>query len=378
VESASYVDDALLVQGTGHGAVLSAIRVVLADGHAHSAGEICRTGIARGILVPTTIPSDIQHAISTLLDRQRDRGEKPEILILPDGRYRRNVAIDPFEGHVDPKRRHPELEELVARLRADVMRAHALPDDTDTQAGKAFEEAVTTALRFLGYEAQRLGGQGEPDVVATAPLGDRTYRVAFECKTFDAQKLHDSAAFVVEAARLRDVASADYAVLIGAAFPEIRAVDDEMQQHRVAMWTLDDLISLLTAHADHPIAWSRLRTLYAPGRSHDAIAAFVHQERHGVRQRAHITLRLVLEAGLEYQLSLAHQDPQVERVPAPLTAEALVVLVNQRLAAEGDLGRIGVADVQRAIDFASDPLVGAVSVVGTAVYIERRVGPESP
>ena len=105
-------------------------------------------------------------------------------------------------------------------------------------------------------------------------------------------------------------------------------------------------------------------------------ATFVHEELHGSRKRAHIALRLVLEAGFAYQLALTQQDPQVQRVPAPLTAEALVVLVNQQLVAEGDLGRVGVDDVRRAIAFASDPLVGAITVDGDAVYIERRVAPE--
>jgi len=41
-------DPAPLVQGTGHGAVLVAIRTVLADGHARSAADICREGIPRG------------------------------------------------------------------------------------------------------------------------------------------------------------------------------------------------------------------------------------------------------------------------------------------------------------------------------------------
>jgi hypothetical protein len=366
----------LLVQGTGHGAVLSAVRTILADGHAHSAEDICREGIARKILVPTTIPSYIEHAIATLLDRQRDRGERPEFLILPDGRYRRNVPIDPFEGHRDAARSYPELNALVARLRADVRREGAATDATNAEAGLPFEESVAAAMQFLGLDAHRLGGQGEPDVVALAPLGDRAYRVAIECKTTTAQKLHDSAAFIVEAARLRDAVAADHAMLIGAAFPQIRAVDEEMARHGVAMWTVDDLASILSAHAVHPIAWSRLRTLFAPGRQRDPIAGFVHEELHGARQRAHITLRLVLEAGFDYQQSLAQQDPQVERVPAPLTAEALTVLVNQRLAAEHDLGRVGVPDVRRAIAFASDPLVGAITVAGDAIYIERRVAPE--
>jgi len=93
-------DPAPLVQGTGHGAVLVAIRTVLADGHARSIEDICREGIARGILAPTSLPAYVEHAMATLLDRQRDRGETPEFLVLPDGRYRRNVPIDPCQRNI--------------------------------------------------------------------------------------------------------------------------------------------------------------------------------------------------------------------------------------------------------------------------------------
>ena len=34
-----------------------------------------------------------------------------------------------------------------------------------------------------GFRAKRMGSEGEPDVVATAPLGDRAYTVVVECKT---------------------------------------------------------------------------------------------------------------------------------------------------------------------------------------------------
>jgi hypothetical protein len=369
-------DPAWLVQGTGHGVVLAAVRRILADGHARSAAEICRAGIAQSILAPTTIPAYVEHAIATLLDRQRDRGERAEFVVLPDGRYRRNVPLDPFEHHRDAVSSHPGLDALVARLRSDVVRAGAADGADHAAAGAPFEESVAAAMRFLGFEAQRLGGQGQPDVVATAPLGDRAYRIAFECKTFAAQKLPDSAAFVVEAARLRDAVGAEHAVLIGLGFPDVRALDDEMLVHRVATWTVDDLVNVLTAHADHPIPWSRLPVLLEPGRARTRVDAFVEAAQHGARKRARVTLQLLLEVGLDYQLSLVRADSQVERVSAPLTVEALVVLINERLAAESDLGRVGVDDVRRAIAFASDPLVDAVSVDGEAIYVERRIAPE--
>jgi hypothetical protein len=71
--------------GSGHGAVLAAVRTLLADGKAYSADELCALGIRNGLLAPATIPNYVRNAIKTLLDRQRDRGEKPEFVLLRDG-----------------------------------------------------------------------------------------------------------------------------------------------------------------------------------------------------------------------------------------------------------------------------------------------------
>lgn len=111
----------------------------------------------------------MQHGIATLLDRQRDRGEKPEFVLLPDGTYRLNVPINPFAGHVEPKPDRTALDALIATLRKTVVRdAPAAPGD-GPNIGAPFERAVAEALAYLGLTAQRLGGEGEPDVVATAP-----------------------------------------------------------------------------------------------------------------------------------------------------------------------------------------------------------------
>jgi hypothetical protein len=89
--------------GGGHGAVLAAIRTLLADGKAYSAEELCALGIEHKLLAPSTIPNYVRNAIKTLLDRQHDRGEKPEFVLLRDGRYRLDMPVDAFAGHDDPE-----------------------------------------------------------------------------------------------------------------------------------------------------------------------------------------------------------------------------------------------------------------------------------
>jgi hypothetical protein len=49
--------------------------------------------------------------------------------------------------------------------------------------GKEFEEATEAAFRFLGFHTQLIGGPGNPDVLATAAMGEKTYRVLIDSKS---------------------------------------------------------------------------------------------------------------------------------------------------------------------------------------------------
>jgi len=360
------------VRGSGHGAVLAAVRTLLADGQAYSAEELCALGIEHKLLAPSTIPNYVRNAIKTLLDRQRDRGEKPEFVLLRDGRYRLDMPVDAFAGHDDPAPVDPAIEALIARLTASAHRRTPAEPDDGPNIGAPFERDIAAAFAALGFTAKRMGGQGEPDVVATAPLGDRAYTVVVECKTAAGADDRVQNPVAQEAGRLRDLVGGTYAVLIGPSFPRAAEIDGELQTHRVALWTCEDLTILLRAHAIHQIRWSRLRPLFAPGRMSQAIAEFAHLHVHGDRKRAHVTYRYVLEEGLAYQELLANADPQVQRPTAPLTAEALAVLVNERLARDGELGRVSLDDIRRAIIYGTHPLVDTMSLDGDRVTIEAR------
>jgi hypothetical protein len=360
------------VPGGGHGAVLAAIRTMLADGKSYSADELCALGMEHGLLAPSTIPNYVRNAIKTLLDRQRDRGEKPEFVLLRDGRYRLDMPVDAFAGHDDPEPHNPAIDALIARLQSSAYR-RTLPEPGDgPNIGAPFERDVAAAFTALGFTARRMGGQGEPDVVATAPLGDRAYTVIVECKTVASAENQVRNPAAQEAARLRDAVAGDYAILLGADFPRDAEIDGELRTHRVALWTCDDLVKLLRAHAVHAIRWSRLPPLLAPGRASDAIAEFVVLHVHGARKRAHVAYRYVLEEGLAYQELLANADPQVQRTTAPLTVEALAVLVNERLARDGELGRVSLDDVRGAVAYGVHPLVDTMSLDGDRVTIEAR------
>ena len=275
-------------------------------------------------------------------------------------------------GTTIPCRSITPIEALIARLAASAYRKTPLEPGDGPNTGAPFERDVAAAFAALGMRAERLGGEGAPDVVAVAPLGDRAYTIVVECKTVAAVDGVVTNPVAQEAGRLRDAVGGDYAVLLGPAFPHSDEIDGELATHRVALWTLDDLTALLRAHAVHAIRWSRLVPLLAPGRASAAIASFAYAHVHGERKRAHVAYRYVLEEGLRYQELLASADPQVQRTSAPLTVEALAVLVNERLAREGELGRVSIDDVRGAVAYGVHPLVDTMSVDGERVSVESR------
>ena len=360
------------IRGSGHGAVLAAVRTLLADGKARSADELCASGIRQGLLADGTIPNYVRNSIKTLLDRQRDRGEAPEFVQLRDGRYRLDVPVDAFAAHDDPVPSDHAIETLIARLAASAFRKAALEPGDGPNIGAPFERDVAEAFAALGLRAERLGGEGQPDVVATAPLGDRAYTVVVECKTVAGADDVVKNPVAQEAGRLRDAVRGDFAVLLGPAFPHSDEIDGELSTHRVALWTVGDLAVLLRAHATHAIRWSRLVPLFAPGRASAAITSFAHAHVHGERKRAHVAYRYVLEEGLRYQELLASADPEVQKTSAPLTVEALAVLVNERLARDGELGRVSIDDVRGAVAYGTHPLVDTMAVDGERVTVEVR------
>jgi DNA primase len=360
----------VLVSGEGHGQILVAVRAVLADAKPHSAAEICSEGIARGLLPATTIPAYVQHGIATLLDRERDRGEKPEFVILPDGAYRLNVPVDPYAGFVEPVRDRSILDPLIAALRSAVVRQTPATPDDGPNIGAPFERAVAEAFTFLGLDSTRLGGEGEPDVVATAPLGSLMYRTVVECKTVATMKLHGSAGFVVETARMRDAVGAAYGVLLGLDFPDERGIAAELTMHAVSLWTLEDLLSLLECQLHHHVQWSALRPLFAPGRVADAMVAFRAEHLHGAYTRARLALQYAMQEGLAYQKSLAAEGGPPD--DALLTVEALTLLVNQRMSREGMLGRCSNDDIRAALTVATSASVGLTDAVSSSGYVIER------
>jgi DNA primase len=356
----------------GHSHVVSALKHLLADGKAHAAEDLCAAGIAAKLLPPGTKPKYVVNAVRGLIGRQQLRGERADFVELADGRFRLNVPVDPFSSDHQPAVTDPEVEALCRRLSDAANRKIAPGPDDVGNSGAPFERAVADAFTQLGFIAVRDGRHAAPDVVATAPLGASAFTLVAECKSFDSTTPHVQWVAASEASRFRDQVGAQYAILIGAGFPGDKPLDDELQAHGVALWSVDDLIALLRADVSHPITWPEFVPLLAAGRASERVSDFVFKHQHGARQRARIVLRFMLEEGLKYQRSLCEADAQVQQANAPLSVDSLTLLVNQRLERESDLARASQDDIRAAIALASSPLIGAVEQTGEAVTIVSR------
>ena len=359
--------DQLLSTGT-HSRVLDAMQKLLTDGSAASPEDLCARGIAAHLLPPETIPKYVYNALVGSINRDQLRGARATFVELADGTFRLNVPLDPFASFALPEKANGAADAIIRTLN-ETSRSSA-PGAGGNHPGGAFEDAVAQALSYLDLSVKHDGRQGEPDIVAAAPLGSQGYVAVFECKS--AVTLVGDAD-VTEPARFRDRLKADYAVLIGPQFAGEGLLDDELRTHGVALWTVADLIALVRAHTQHPIRWSDLRSLVCAGRQSQAIADFAFEHLHGARKRALTTWHYAMEEGLKYQRSLLTDDPLRERVNAPLTVESLALLVNERLAAELDEGRASVDDVRAAVALASHPAIGVARVEGNTIWVEASI-----
>ena len=160
-----------------HGHMLSALRELLSDGRARTVEDLCAEAIKRGLVPASTKPKYFFHAVDTVIDRAQLRGEKPEFVVLLDGRIRLNIPIDPFAAHKDPDARSAELDEFIKHLEATAYRRVTPGKDDPQDIGLPFERDVAAALNLLGLIARQEGGMGRPDVFAVPGLdrGDPTW-----------------------------------------------------------------------------------------------------------------------------------------------------------------------------------------------------------
>jgi DNA primase len=306
-------------QPAPRGFIISAALRILADGREHDAQDILDRALALGLLPRSTTRKYVYTALHEYVERTIGAGRKPAFVqIEGKSAFRINHEPDTWPDVPLPPRpawlTQRQVDEAAARL-----------EQTSTGGDpQAFELAVTEAFAALGFLAQHIGGNGEPDVVLTAPLGPAGYRAIVECKTASPGGVVANPR-ADEPARFRDARKAQYALVIGSAFGHDAALDDELRAHNVSLWTTRDLAACLRAQLG-PAAMGRL---FTPGRAGDAVNDALWQVAHGERKRVAVIAGIIHEQLWRSQRDLATAVPAED---APIVDEdAVLLLVDEAL-----------------------------------------------
>lgn len=134
--------------------------------------------------------------------------------------------------------------------------------------GKAFEAATAAAFQFLGFETQLISGPGNPDVLATAAMGEKTYRVLVDSKSRASGTVQQNDVHFPVLAKQKQNASAEFVAVVGAAFAGGNLAEFAAT-NKVRLITAAEIRELLLAHATSAIPLDVLRVLFQGGGATD-------------------------------------------------------------------------------------------------------------
>lgn len=176
-----------------------------------------------------------------------------------------------------PPIKPPVSEADTTEVQTDLMkRAIEIADRIDKAAteggdGTELEQATAEAFALFGYATQVMGGAGNPDVVASAQMGDASYRVLVETKSRSGGVVHQNDVNFEALKEHRKKANADYIVVVGADFSGGN-LEKWAGEIGVRLMRTDELRQLLLAHAEAVLPLDGLGDLFAGGGSLDEAA----------------------------------------------------------------------------------------------------------
>ncbi|MGD0717028.1 MAG: restriction endonuclease [Halobacteriota archaeon] len=146
-----------------------------------------------------------------------------------------------------------KLSEIVSRLRET---------QNKSEAPAEFEQAIADAFRFLGMEAQVIGGPGDTDVLLTANVGKESYKVSVDGKTSKTGKISGNQIDWFSLRDHRKKNQAQFVLVVGADFAGGSLTDRAKEHGGVSLLETDDLIRLMEAQAKFPLTLIELKDLF--------------------------------------------------------------------------------------------------------------------
>lgn len=130
--------------------------------------------------------------------------------------------------------------------------------------GKEFEEATEAAFKFLGFDTQLISGSGNPDVLATAAMGEKTFRILIDSKSRASGIVQQNDVNFLVLKKQKQSASADHVVVVGAGFAGGQ-LEEFATNNQVRLLSTADLRELLLAHAESAFPLDVLQPLFQGG-----------------------------------------------------------------------------------------------------------------
>jgi len=146
-----------------------------------------------------------------------------------------------------------DLTEIISRLKETQVKS---------QSPTEFEVAVRDAFAFLGFEAELIGGSGDTDVILTANIGKKSYKICVDGKTSSTGKISDAQIDWLSLRDHKEKNQADYVIVVGPNF-STGNLEKRADEHGVSILKTNDLIELLKSHSEFPFTLIDLKNLFA-------------------------------------------------------------------------------------------------------------------
>ena len=140
--------------------------------------------------------------------------------------------------------------------------AELLDAGIDSAHPDRLERLAAEALALLGFETELIGGSGNTDVLAFAPLGVDRYTMIVDAKSASGGKVPEHQINWVSLQDHRQADRADYVVVVGPDFSSGQ-LRDRATDFNICLLTTNELSELVRGQADTPVSLVELRPLFA-------------------------------------------------------------------------------------------------------------------
>ena len=132
----------------------------------------------------------------------------------------------------------------------------------DSGSPARLEAAVAEALRFLGFEADHIGGPGRADVVAYAELGVDRYSIVLDAKSAGQGRVMEGQIDWVTIQEHQRHERADLSCVVGPAFAQGR-LPERAREYGTRLLSAEQLAQVVRLHAETPLNLAELRPLFS-------------------------------------------------------------------------------------------------------------------